>query len=68
MTTWALILTMAVTAQANPEQSVGQVVGGVGSVSVSNETGATRGGTTATALQAGDTITTGPEASSLVSL
>ncbi len=65
MTTWALILTMAVTAQANPEQSVGQVVG---SVSVSNETGATRGGTTATALQAGDTITTGPEASSLVSL
>ena len=68
MTTWALIFTMAVAAQANPEQNVGQVVGGVGSVSVSNEAGATRGGTTATALQAGDTITTGLGASSLVSL
>ena len=68
MTTWALIFTVAVTAQANPDQNVGQVVGGVGAVSVSNEAGATRGGTTATALQAGDTITTGPGASSLVSL
>ncbi len=68
MTTWALILTVAVTAQANPEQTVGQVVGCVGTVSVSSEAGATRGGTTATTLQAGDTITTGPGASSLVSL
>ncbi|MBC7821116.1 MAG: hypothetical protein IAG10_29875 [Planctomycetaceae bacterium] len=68
MATWALIFTMAVTAQTNPEQNVGQVVGGVGAVSVSNEAGATRGGTTATALQAGDTISTGPGASSLVSL
>ncbi len=68
MTTWALIFAVAVTVQANPEQNVGQVVGGVGAVSVSNEAGATRGGTTATSLQAGDTITTGPGASSLVSL
>ncbi|MFM9962988.1 MAG: hypothetical protein ACKV2Q_17405 [Planctomycetaceae bacterium] len=68
MTTWAMILTVAVTAQAGAEQNVGSVVGGVGTVSVSNEAGATRGGTTATTLQAGDTITTGAGGSSLVSL